>query len=82
MVWPMKRKCNPVGEITKWKARLCAGRHRSREFMDYWDTYSPVVSWQTIRLIFVITLVNNWHIQSIDFVLAYPQENIQTGIYI
>ena len=24
MVWPMKRKRNPIGEIIKWKARLCA----------------------------------------------------------
>ena len=52
MVWSMKRKRNPIGEITKWKARLCAGGHRSMEFVDYWDTYSPVVSCQTIRLIY------------------------------
>ena len=38
MVWAMKRKRNPLGEITKWKARLCAGGHRSVEFVDYWDT--------------------------------------------
>jgi hypothetical protein len=24
MVWSMKRKLDPVGEIIKWKARLCA----------------------------------------------------------
>ena len=81
MVWPMKRKRNPVGEIIKWKARLCAGGHRSVEFVDYWDTYSPVVSWQTIRLIFTLAIVNNWHIHSIDFVLAFPQADIQTYIY-
>ena len=76
VVWAMKRKRNPVGEIIKWKARLCAGGHRSREFVNYLDTYSLVVSWQTVRLIFVIALVKNWRIQSIGFVLAYPQANI------
>ena len=45
MVCTMKRKWNPIGEIIKWKARLCAGGHRSIEFVDYWDTYSPVISW-------------------------------------
>ena len=35
MVWSMKRKRNPVGEIIKWKARLCAGGHKSIEFVDY-----------------------------------------------
>ena len=41
----MKRKRNPVGEMTKWKARYCAGGHRS-------------VEWQTIRTIFTLTIVN------------------------
>ena len=44
MVWSMRIKRNPVGEITKWKARLYTGRHISMEFVDYWDTYSQVVS--------------------------------------
>ena len=81
MVWSMKRKRNPIGEVTKWKARLCAGGHRSTEFVDYWDTYSPVVSWQTIRLVFTLAIINNWHIRSIDFVLAFPQANVKTDIY-
>ena len=29
MVWSMKRKRNPLGEITRYKARLCAGGHKS-----------------------------------------------------
>ena len=45
MVWSMKRKRNPIGEVIKYKARLCAGGHKSLEFMDYWDTYSPIMSW-------------------------------------
>ena len=81
MVWSMKRKRNPLGEITKWKARLCAGGHRSIEFVDNWDTYSPIVSWQTIRLVFTLAIVNNWHIHSIDFVMAFPQADIKTDMY-
>jgi hypothetical protein len=77
----MKRKRNPIGIIIKWKARLCAGGHRSIEFVDYWTTYSPVVSWNTVRLIIVMALVNNWHMQSIDFVLAFPQAPIKTDIF-
>ena len=58
MVWLMKRKRNPIGDITKWKARLCAGEHRSINFVDYWDTYSPVVSWQIILLMFTLAIFN------------------------
>jgi hypothetical protein len=81
MVWAFKRKRNPLGEILKWKARLCAGGHRSIENVDYWSTYSPVVSWSTVRLMFIFALLNNWHIRSIDFVLAYPQAPIKTDIF-
>ena len=78
----MKRRRNTVGEIIKWKAHLCAGGHRLVEFVDYWNTYPPVVSWHTIRLIFTLAIVNYWYIHSIDFVLAFSQANITTDTYI
>lgn len=81
MVWSYKRKRDPLGNIIKWKARLCAGGHRSMENIDYWDTYSPVVSWSTVRLMIVFALLHNWHMESIDFVLAYPQAPVKTDIY-
>ena len=81
MVWSMKRKRDPLGNIVKWKARLCAGGHRSIEMVDYWSTYSPVISWSTVRLIIVFALINNWYMESIDFVLAFPQAPIKTDIY-
>ena len=81
MVWSMKRKQNLIGEIMKWKARLCAGGHKSVKFLDYWNRYLPVVSWNTVRLLIVIALLNNWYMQLIDFVLAFPQAPVKTDIY-
>jgi hypothetical protein len=49
--------------------------------MDYWSTYSPVVSWNTVGVVMVMSLLNNWHMQSIDFVLAFSQAPIKTDIY-
>jgi hypothetical protein len=51
------------------------------EYVDYWETYSPVVSWNTVCLLIVLSLPNDWHMQSIDFVLAYPQAPIKTDIF-
>lgn len=81
MVWSMKRKRNPIGDIVKWKARLCAGGHRSIEGIDYWATYSPVVSWSTVRLLVTSALIQNWYMESIDFVLAFPQAPVKTDIF-
>ena len=69
------------GGIVKWKAHLCAGGHCSVEFVDYWSTYSHVVSWQTIQLIFTLAIINAWHTHSIDFVMAFPQTNMKNNKY-
>ena len=78
----MKWKYNPIGEIGKWKSRLCVGGHRSVKLIYYWDTYFPVVLWQTTRLAFTLIIASNWFIHSIDFVMAFPQVNIKTNIYV
>lgn len=81
MVWSMKRKRDPLGFIIKYKARLCAGGHKSIEFVDYWTTYSPVVSWGTVRLVLILALINEWHMRSVDFILAFPQAPVKTDIF-
>ena len=80
MVWFTKRKRNPITEVIKRKARLCAGGHRSKEFVNYWDTYSSAVSWQKIMMIFTLSIVNDLHIRSIGFVMDFPQADIKTDI--
>ena len=81
MVWSMKQKQNIIGEITKWKARLCAEGHRSIEGVEYWNTYSPVVSWSTVQLMLCIFIATDWHMESVDFVIAFPQAPIKTDIF-
>ena len=34
-----------------------------------------------MHLIFILTIANDYHIQSIHFVLAFPQADIQADIY-
>ena len=84
MLWSMKRKRDPLGKFVKWKARLCAGGHRSIESVYYWSTYSPVpvVSCSMVRFISVFSILNDWNMDSIDFVFAFPQAPIKTEIYV
>jgi len=49
--------------------------------VNYWDTYSPVVSWSTVQLIFTLSLILGWHMHSIDFILAYPQADVKVDIF-
>lgn len=81
MVWWMKHKRNLLVEIVKWKACLCAGGPHSIKHVDHWSTYSPAASWSTVQLMIIFALINNWHMQSIDFVLAFPQAPVKIDIY-
>ena len=49
--------------------------------MNYWNTYSRVVSWNTVRLMLVTELINDWHTQFIEFELEFPQAPIKTDTY-
>ena len=63
MVWSMRRKrCINTQEVYKWKARLNVHGGQQEHGIHYWDTYAPVVIWQTIRLFLVLSLL-----------LGYPQ---------
>ena len=74
-------KRNPIGEIIKWKVRLLIGGRYSIKFVDYWNIYSPAVSWKMIQLVCTLALVNNWYIHSIDCVLAFLYVDVKIYIY-
>ncbi len=47
----------------------------------YGLTYAPVVRWFSVRLLLVLSIVNNWQTKQIDYVLAYPQALIEREIF-
>lgn len=81
-VWAMKRKRRvATGEIYKRKARLNFGGHKQKKYVNFWQTYSPVVGWPTIRFFLTLALIHGWHTRQYDFVLAYPQADVETELY-
>ena len=66
----MKCKQNSVGDIVKYKDRLCVSGHKSIEFVNYWETDSPIIFLDIIRMIFTLAIVNKWHI-TISISIAY-----------
>jgi hypothetical protein len=80
-IWSFKRKRTAAGELLKHKARLCAHGGEQRHDVTYWDTYAPVVNWFTLRTLLILSVTQGWEARSIDFVLAYPQADIKTNVY-
>jgi Reverse transcriptase (RNA-dependent DNA polymerase) len=83
-VWAMKCKRQiATSEIYKWKARLNIRGHMQKYSVHFWETYSPVVCWTTIRLCLALALLGGWSTRHLDFVQAYPQAKVSTGhVYI
>ena len=81
-VWAMKRKRRiKTREVYKWKARLNVHGGQQEKGVNYWETYAPVVTWMSIRLVLILSIMLDWTTVQVDFVLAYPQANVETTIY-
>ena len=49
--------------------------------VEYWETYSPIVNWISVRLMFSLSLILNFESRCIDFVLAFPQADLDEDIF-
>ena len=81
-VWQMKRKRDiRTRQVKKWKARLNIDGSRMKQGVHYDQTYAPVASWSSVRLLLTLAAVYGWHTTQLDYVLAYPQAPVEREIY-
>ena len=81
-VWQMRRKRDArTGRIKKYKARLNIDGSRMRKGEHYDMTYSPVASWNSVRMLLTLTALHGWHTKQIDFVQAFAQAPIEKTLY-
>jgi len=77
-VWALRRKRRiDTRKVYKHKARINLDGSRQIKGLNYWETYSPVATWASIRLILIMAITNNWQTRQIDFVQAYTQANVE-----
>jgi hypothetical protein len=48
--------------------------------VSYWETYSPVVNMITVCLLLALCNIHGLESKSIDFVLVFPQANLDKDI--
>ncbi len=63
------------------KARLNLHGRKQVYRMNYFETYTPVVTWSAIRIVIIFGIIFFWALQQVDFVMAYPQAPIEMDIY-
>ncbi|UYV85025.1 hypothetical protein LAZ67_X004328 [Cordylochernes scorpioides] len=64
--WVLNKKINAVDGTTRYKARLVAKGFTQRRGIDYNEVYTPVSSFETIRLLTAIATEKDWFIDQFD----------------
>ena len=76
-VWAFRRKHRIVSrEIYKYKARLNIHSGMQKHGVNYWETYSPVVNWFSIRLCLIMTLIFNWSTRRSILYLLFRKQTL------
>ena len=73
MVWAMHRKRRiDTRQVYKWNARLNVHGGQQEHGVNFWETYAPVVSWQTLRLFFIHSILKRVEQQTDGFCTGIP----------
>jgi len=81
-IWSMHQKrFISMGEVQKYKVWLNAHGGQLIHGVSYWETFAPMVMWTTIQLVLSLIIIHGWESQQLDFMLAYPQADIEEAIY-
>jgi Reverse transcriptase (RNA-dependent DNA polymerase) len=82
-VWSMRRKRNLItGKIVKWEPSLNVDGSKQQVGIDYIETYAPVASWISVRMILILAVVQKWTTMQLDFIQAFPQAPAEQKLYI
>ena len=81
-IWSFRRKRdNIIGKVKKNKSRICAHGGMQEKGINQREKYAQVVQWMSVRIMLTLSVIENLHTKSIEFVLAYPQADLDVDIY-
>src|SRR5258706_10432141 len=79
--WVFKLKHDADGNINRHKALLVAQRYSQQHGFDYEELYSPVVRYDSLRLLIALSVYHHWHPQQLDIKAAFLYGILNKDIY-
>ena len=79
--WVFVRKRNEKNEVLRYKARLVAQGFSQRPWIDYEETYSPVMDAITFRFLMSLAANQNLEMRLMDVVTVYLYGSLDIDIY-
>ena len=62
-------------------ARLVAKGFSQIEGIDYEELFSPVLRYESVRIIFALTALEHWHLEAVDVKTAFLYGKLDEEIY-
>nr|GEZ39199.1 retrotransposon protein, putative, Ty1-copia subclass [Tanacetum cinerariifolium] len=79
--WVFKKKLNPDGSISAFKARLVTKGYIQREGLNYFDTYAPVTRISSIKTLIAISAIKDLYIHQMDVKTAFLNGYLHEEVY-
>lgn len=80
--WVFVKKYNENGQVDKYKARLVVKGYNQILGIDFQDTFSPVTTYTTIRILLALAAQYKMIVKQLDVKTAFLHGNIDTVIYV
>jgi len=79
--WVFKVKANSSGELERFKARLVAKGFSQTQGEDFDEIFSPVVRYDSLRLLLAISASKGWHPRQLDVTTAFLYGILKEEVY-
>ena len=78
----LQEKYQPDGTIRKCKARFCVRGDKQIKGIDFFDTYTPIVSRPVVHLMLSLSILCDLETQQVDYSSTFAQAKIDDDVYI
>ena len=79
--WALRMKRRPDGTPYRKKSRMCLRGDLQTDIISRNDVYAPVVDWATVRLLFGLSVHQDYVTKQVDFRLAFIQADNKEDVY-
>ena len=80
--WVFKCKLGERGQVERYKARLVAQGYSQRPGIDYEETFSPVVRFESVRSVIALAAHENMKLHQMDVKTAFLNGKLQEEVFI
>ena len=79
--WVFKLKVGPDGSVERHKARLVIQGFSQKYGVDYNETFSPVVRFESLRTVIALAVQNGLKLHQMDVTTAFLNGELEEEVY-